>query len=154
MPTHEAARVKLTAHRRIAPARSCLMFPRDVRWFQATIESADIARLYLVNSGDLKTLSKDTQRLDVAAQHWLGGFRDNDHSLRLQRIVDSGDFDPRTVLVASNPDGPFTILDGNHRATILQARSVLAGQRCFLGIHAQIGEFDCALNPGMPEQCQ
>ena len=31
MPTHEAARVKLTAHRRIAPARSCLMFPRDVR---------------------------------------------------------------------------------------------------------------------------
>ena len=40
MTTHEAARVKLTAHRRIAPARSCLMFPRDVRCPRSPVQES------------------------------------------------------------------------------------------------------------------
>ena len=119
-------------------------FPRDARWYRAEIEHEDIAKIFMISVCDLGPISRDTWLLSTAARNYADGFTDDDHTLRIQKLLARPSFDPRVIVVAHDLDGPYTIIDGNHRAIILLTRNQLVGQECFLGIHPRIRKFDHA----------
>ena len=119
-------------------------FPRETTWHVAEIEAEDIDNLFMISVHDFGPISRQTWRVSVAAQNYLDGFTDNDHILRIRKLLDRDHFDPRVIAVSHAANGPYTILDGNHRAIILHSRGELIEKTCFLGLHAGIRHFDHA----------
>ena len=119
-------------------------FPQDAVWYRAQIEARDILRLFMISVHDFGPISCNTWLLATAAQNYAQGFKDPDHTLRIQKLLARESFDPRLIVVADSLDGPYTIIDGNHRAIILAERNQLIGQECFLGIHPRIRQFNHA----------
>jgi len=119
-------------------------FPRDATWYIAEIEKADIPQMFLISVHDLGPISCNTWRLSVAAENYEDGFTDNDHSLRIQSLIEREHFDPKVIVVSHDVTGPFTIIDGNHRAILLMTQNQFVGQECFLGIHPMMRKCDHA----------
>jgi hypothetical protein len=131
-----------------APIRTDIIhagFPREAEWHDAEIEALDVAKLFLISVVDFGPFSRNTWSLDVTAQNYSAGFYDPDHSVRFDKLLKrSTPFDTRLVVVSDTWSGPFTIIDGNHRAVLLLAQNQLVGTRVHLGIHPRIKQFDHA----------
>lgn len=119
-------------------------YPSGVTWKIAEILDVDIPSMFMISVHDFGPISRNTWRVSIAAEHYLNGFTDNDHLLRINKLLARPHFDPRVIIVSNAIDGPYTIVDGNHRAVILQSRQQLVGQTCFLGIHPSIRSFNHA----------
>lgn len=120
-------------------------FPRDAEWHDAQIEAQDIPKMFLISVHDLGPFSQNTWSLLVTAQNYSNGFHDPDHSVRFERLVNrQTPFDTRLVMVSDSLDGPFTIIDGNHRAVLMLVQNRLVGTRIHIGIHPRIRQFDHA----------
>jgi hypothetical protein len=99
----------------------------------------------LISVGDFGPFSRYTWLLGDTAQNYSAGFNDPDHSARFEKLLKrQTPFDTRLVIVSDSLGGPFTIIDGNHRAVLLLAQSRLVGTRVHLGVHPQIRQFDHA----------
>lgn len=95
-------------------------FPRDAEWHDAEIEAHDVANLFLISVGDLGPFSSNTWSLEVTAKNYSSGFHDPDHSIRFEKLLKRPmPFDTRLVVVSDTLSGPFTVIDGNHRAVLL-----------------------------------
>ncbi len=120
-------------------------FPRDAAWHDAEIEAHDVANLFLISVGDLGPFSRYTWSLEITALNYLSGFHDPDHSIRFEKLLKRPTpFDTRLVVVSDALSGPYTIIDGNHRAVLLLVQNRLVGTRVHLGIHPKIRQFDHA----------
>jgi hypothetical protein len=130
-----------------APIRTDIIhagFPRDAIWHDGEIEAEDVPKLFLISVGDLGPFSKNTWSLEITAQNYSAGFQDSDHSLRFEKLRKNSPFATRLVVVSDTLNGPFTIIDGNHRAVLLSVDNRLIGTRIHLGVHPQIRYFDHA----------
>lgn len=131
-----------------APLRTDIIhprFPRDAEWHDAEIEALDVPKPFLISVGDFGPFSRHTWSLEVTAQNYSCGFHDPDHSVRFDKLLKKHPpFDTRLVLVSDTLSGPFTIIDGNHRAVLLLVQNRLVGTRVHLGVHPRIRQFDHA----------
>ncbi len=117
-------------------------YPTNVIWYNAEIEASDIAKLYIISTPDFDIISKNTWLIQQAAINYRNGIIDPEHLRRIESLlVKPGGFDPRIIAVSHDKDGPFTIIEGNHRAIILQDKNQLVGQTCFLGLHYNMQNF-------------
>ena len=120
-------------------------FPRDAEWHDAEIEASDVSKMFLISVGDFGPFSRNTWSLQVTAKNYSAGFHDPDHSIRFEKLLKKHPpFDTRLVLVSDLLSGPFTIIDGNHRAVLLLVQQRLVGTRIHLGLHPKIRQFDHA----------
>jgi hypothetical protein len=131
-----------------APIRTDIIharFPRDAEWHDCEIEALDIPKLFLISVGDFGPFSRHTWSLEVTAKNYASGFFDSDHIARFEKLVKrQPPFDTRLVLVSDTLDGPYTIIDGNHRAVLLLVSNRLVGTMAHLGVHPKIRQFDHA----------
>ncbi|MEM7810373.1 MAG: hypothetical protein AAF532_02700 [Planctomycetota bacterium] len=119
--------------------------PQDVVWCRAVLEGQDASGLYLISSDDLGAISRKSFLVREAAENVKSGFRDSDHSLRLDNLLERDDgFDPRLVVVSDSIEGPFTIIEGNHRAILMEMDGTLVGQEIYLGMSSAIRDYTWA----------
>jgi hypothetical protein len=127
-------------------------FPHATEWFVADIEQSDLDLMYMIPVDDFGILSNHTWELRSAADYFsetffAGNYDQShpDHAKRLGRLLEWKDRDcSRLIIVSDSVAGPFTILDGNHRAVLRAHAHNLIGATVYLGLHSQIRAFSWA----------
>lgn len=120
-------------------------FPRDAEWYNAQIEEHDIEKMFLISVEDFRELSQGTWTLPASCEKYSTDYYDKNHTPRFESLKEINDtFDTRLILVSDSASGPFTIIDGNHRAILLLQEQRLVGTNVFLGVHPKFREFDHA----------
>ncbi|MBF0614306.1 MAG: hypothetical protein G8237_11115 [Magnetococcales bacterium] len=116
--------------------------PTGVCWFECRMEPADIPKCFVIGSRDWRELFGCTHLSTIAANSFQGEDNYSHHSRihAMKRILASGDFFEPLILTAFSGEGPFVIIDGNHRAIALLQLNLLAGQRLFVGFHPRMGQ--------------
>jgi hypothetical protein len=92
--------------------------PDPLQWHIATMEQGDLEKLRLIRNCGWDDKAPDNMlgevrfpmNFDLSGQEKITAI--------LQKVT-APDFDKTLVLVTQTTDGPFTILDGNHRATAM-----------------------------------
>jgi hypothetical protein len=124
-------------------------YPSQTPWYKATIEDSDIPKLCMLPVVDFDALSKNTWKLVPAVEYYREHFAAgtyvpeyNYHAPRMQKLLDyGGSLETRLIVVADNNGGPFTILDGNHRAVLLLDQGRLIGTDIYCGVHSDIRKY-------------
>lgn len=116
--------------------------PQGVCWLEACVEASDLERFYVVGSPDWKEAFGSFRLTKIAT---FGADAQDDPSHHHSRIVKlgraylTGQRLPPVVAIAYSGEGPFVILDGNHRAVAMQRHQLFSGQQIRLGLHASMG---------------
>jgi hypothetical protein len=92
--------------------------PDPLQWHIATMEQGDLEKLRLIRNcgwddrapGNILGEVRFPMNFDLSSHEKITA---------ILKKVNSPDFDKTLVLVTQTTDGPFTILDGNHRATAM-----------------------------------
>ncbi|MBF0440175.1 MAG: polysaccharide deacetylase family protein [Magnetococcales bacterium] len=119
------------------------LLPTGVNWFICRIDAQDIDRMYLFGTYDwkqafatgsyhMRTIAADPcQESEEESDDFRHKFRINE----IRKMYASGlRFEP-IILTACSMEGPFVIIDGNHRAIAMQQLGMLVGQTVFIGLH-------------------
>lgn len=101
-------------------------------WYLATIEEKDLERLNIISSEDwvtdMQLIQKTDYRLSIASKNLNSekDYKNEETSDRLKKIQDmisflngGGVFKNKLIIAGTNLDGPFTVIDGNHRSVAL-----------------------------------
>ncbi|MBF0270646.1 MAG: hypothetical protein HQL98_01035 [Magnetococcales bacterium] len=115
--------------------------PAGVCWFRCRMEPADCDKLYVIGSQDWKLLFGSCRLPIVAADPCLGtdDYRHKSRIQSMKKALAVGDSFEPLILTAFSGEGPFVIIDGNHRAVALQQLGLLVGQTVFVGFHPRMG---------------
>jgi hypothetical protein len=115
-------------------------FPADVQWFAVLLHANDVADLrYIRQDGwDSRSVADGAEVVKV------GGILARPESTEKIRAIaaqiEKGTFESRQplIVVANDPAGPFTLLDGHHRATALALAQVPVDRQvpALLGVSA------------------
>jgi len=92
--------------------------PDPLQWHNATMEQGDLEKLRLIRNCGWDDRAPDNILGEVRFPMNFDLSSEEKITAILQRVT-APDFDKTLVLVAQTTDGPFTILDGNHRATAM-----------------------------------
>lgn len=116
--------------------------PPGVCWFRCRLEPGDIAKCYLIGSRDWKEIFSSTHLATVAADpcHGTDDFRHKSRIQGIKRALAMGETFEPLILTAFSGEGPFVIIDGNHRAIALLQLHLLVGQTVFAGFHPRMGQ--------------
>lgn len=115
--------------------------PPGVCWFNCRIEPEDIEKIYVIGSFDwnevfgtygLRSIAATSCDEDDSFRH-----KSRINAIRNAMAVGRG-FEP-IILTAFSGDGPFVIIEGNHRAVAMMQLGILTGQPVFIGFHKKIG---------------
>jgi len=98
--------------------------PRDVAWHVGELEGDDFENLFVIREkGWVDSFSPHRKVKDVASvidsAQDLGGVNFS-HIYSIKENITRYDFKERLILVSENAIGPFTIIEGNHRAVAFQ----------------------------------
>jgi hypothetical protein len=112
--------------------------PDPLQWHSATMEQGDLEKLRLIRNCGWDDRAPDNilgevrfpMNFDLSGQEKITAI--------LQKITTAPDFDKTLVLVAQTTDGPFTILDGNHRATAMMVAE-RSGKFTEVNVKAYVG---------------
>jgi hypothetical protein len=124
-------------------------YPSHTPWQKAVIEDADVPKMFMLSVPDFETLSNNTWMLPPAVEYYREHFAagtyapaESYHAEHMQKLLDYGAaLDTRLIIVGESKDGPFAILDGNHRAILLLDQDRLVGTTIYAGIHPDIRTF-------------
>lgn len=92
--------------------------PKPVRWQVATMQAGDLERLRLIaqcgwddkSPGNLLHSVRFPNAFDIKSVERI---------ISIRRRINQVNFERTLILIAVNETGPFTIIDGNHRATAM-----------------------------------
>ncbi|MBF0212148.1 MAG: hypothetical protein HQM00_01145 [Magnetococcales bacterium] len=116
--------------------------PAGVCWFLCRVEPEDCDKLYVIGSRDWKLLFGTCRLQTIAADPCQGtdDYRHKSRIVRMKKALATGDrFEP-LIFTAFSGEGPFVIIDGNHRAIALLQLGLLIGQTVFIGFHPRMGQ--------------
>lgn len=116
--------------------------PDHVCWLSARVEEIDIPRLYVIGSGDWKEVFGTYRLADIAAKPLTGTDDKYKHSSRIIGIgsaYSTGKHFEPIAMVSFSGEGPFVIIDGNHRGVGMHRAGLLVGREVFVGLHSAIG---------------
>ena len=118
--------------------------PPGVRWSDAELEGSDADRLYLIGSADLKETFGSYRICEIRGSQEI---RDRfNHWVRVRAIRDAllrGQPFERPILVAESGEGPFVIIDGNHRCVARYLEQRLVGLPVYLGVMSGLNRAYC-----------
>ena len=114
--------------------------PEGVCWFEGQISADDADRVYLIGSEDWEEVFGTYHLPEVSLPK--SGVEDQcRHVQRIQRMRNAlaeGWAPLPLVLVATHHDGPYVVIDGNHRIVALHQLTRLAAHRCYVGFHHKL----------------
>lgn len=124
--------------------------PQDLEWHEVEIEENDIGKLYLIPVFDWFVDTGGTFRLDGTINHLAPG---RGHLVNVQTpqpvihfekldaiSKDKVDTDGIVIISTNSENGPYTIIDGTHRSSMLIRQNKLAGTKAFLGISKDLSQ--------------
>ncbi len=124
--------------------------PVDVIWHEVEIEKEDLENLYilaiwdwLIDTGRTFKLSGVVKNLSSGHGHSISYFPPGaaDHKVKIDEMLKvTDDHIQDIVLISSSKDGPFTIIDGTHRSSLLAIKGSLPGTKAYLGIAADLSK--------------
>lgn len=117
--------------------------PQEVIWYEVSIEDNDLDNLYILaiwdwflDSGRTFKLSEVPANLSTSRGHRVSNFPPAaDHKTKIEAMAQSiNDNIQDIVMISSNQSGPYTIIDGTHRSSLLTINGNLSGTRAYLGV--------------------
>ena len=118
--------------------------PVDIIWYEVEIEKEDLENLYIlaiwdwfIDTGKTFKLSGVVKNLSSGHGHRISNFSPGaaDHKLKIDEMLKVMDDNVQDiVMVSSSEGGPFTIIDGTHRSSLLAIKGSLPGTKAYLGI--------------------
>ncbi|MBF0339619.1 MAG: polysaccharide deacetylase family protein [Magnetococcales bacterium] len=118
--------------------------PAGVQWFSYRLDTRDMENLHVFGTGDwLMFAGQQSHRLSAIAAGIGAGEDALQHHSRIngfRRAIGMGERYEPLILIGASEQGPFMILDGNHRAIAMWQLGALAGQAVFLGVHPRMSE--------------
>lgn len=116
--------------------------PSGVCWFNCRIDPEDIEKIYAIGSFDWKEVFGCYDLRNIAATSCDKEDDSFRHKSRINGIKNAmavgRNFEP-IILTAFSGEGPFVIIEGNHRAAAMMQLGILAGQPVFVGFSKKIG---------------
>lgn len=130
-------------------ARADIVFPflayNNLVWNTAQIEQGDLNKIFIISSDDWKTdgVCVPDFKLTTAIVNYNNSLKSSGKFLDIknkEKIFTSGNnfLDTKMILVANNPIGPYTIIEGNKRSIALGSLNKLVGINIFIGISEAI----------------
>ncbi len=117
----------------------------DLGWNLAEIEDSDMNKIYICSSDDWLTdgLCRPDFKLNTAISNYSqsdfsqGKYTDIKAKENLF-VRDINGLDTRFILVADNPSGPYTLIEGCKRSVALGNLGKLVGRTVYIGISKHI----------------
>jgi len=134
-------RAKLLDHISLRSASLLESLPLNVQWEMHYMAATDLASFRVIKDGSWDSEYGDVANncltvAAVAAKHtrsWSEKFSvavediqskaTPSHAIRLQKLKETEKWPRVLVAIGASPNGPFTLLDGNHRAVLLSAEA-------------------------------
>jgi hypothetical protein len=119
--------------------------PEGTCWFACHLEPCDIEKIFVYGDREWKQAFGSFSLKAVAAAT-LDSDDKQHHKSRIQQLMQtlaSGHKYRSLALTAFSGEGPYVMIDGNHRAAAMLRLGILAGQSCYVGFHQRIGK-DCS----------
>lgn len=117
------------------------VLPDRVCWISARVETSDISKMYVIGSPDWKDVFGTYRVEAIAAQAMAGPDDQHRHKSRIIGIgsaYSEGFMFEKIAMVASSGEGPFVVINGNHRAVGSHRVDRLVGLDVFVGLHADM----------------
>jgi hypothetical protein len=115
--------------------------PEGICWFACHLEPADVEKIYVYADRNWKN-AFGTFNLSALSATKLVPDDEHHHKSRIERLMhtlSTGQKFRSLALVAFSGEGPFVMIDGNHRAAAMVRLGMLPGQSCYVGFHQKIG---------------
>ena len=120
--------------------------PKDTEWYVTDLKKGDIKRIYIVPSSDWLSLTSNSYSILEAVKNIDSNL---DHASKIREIktnLNEGSLSKNLILVASSPESPFTIIEGNHRAVALLSKAIDSKiepivEKIFLGISPEMKSY-------------
>jgi hypothetical protein len=109
--------------------------PAGVRWFEGIIETRDIPLIYLIGSPDLYETFGSYRLAEIGRE--MPGEDKYHHRRRIREIskgVEENRYFERPIAVAESEEGPYILLDGNHRCLGYHCEGKLENLAIYLGL--------------------
>jgi hypothetical protein len=117
-------------------------FPADVQWFSVLLDASEVADLRYIRQDGWDSRSAVEGAEIIKAGGILAKRESTEKIKAIAAQIEKGMFESRQplVIVAEGSEGPFTLLDGHHRATALALAEVRQGRRvpALLGVSASM----------------
>lgn len=127
---------------------SPLLSYADLRWNLLGLEDKDLNKIYIISSDDWKTDGVCTPnfKLTTAISNYRGSNKSQgkfaDIAAKEQAFLsNSNAMDTKLLLVSTDQDGPFTLIEGNKRSVALGSLERLVGLEVFLGASPAIKNY-------------
>lgn len=124
--------------------------PIDLEWHEVQIEEKDIKSLYLIPVYDWFLDTGGTFRLDGTVKHLTSGRGHLVNVTAPQPVIhfekveamskDQVDTDSVVLITTNLEYGPYTVIDGTHRSSMLIRKNRLVGTKAFLGISNNLSQ--------------
>lgn len=118
--------------------------PSDTQWYVIDFNKEDLNRTFIVPSDDWFPMTNNSYRILEAIKNVGGNLN---HADRVRKIMDSvvgENVSKNLILVASSPESPFTVIEGNHRVVAFVSKALnnsetdIIIEEIFLGISPQM----------------
>lgn len=118
--------------------------PENTVWYDAEIGEEEI---FVISSRDWRIASRDFRVQSIVDR--LGVFSGEFYSFvhrckirdKITFLESGGSFKSRLIAVGDSQAGPFTLIDGNHRAAALAYLGKLSGTPAYIGISEAMKDF-------------
>lgn len=132
--------------------RADIVFPlvayNDLVWNLAEVEATDVEKIYICSSDDWKVdgLCVPDFKLTTAIENYQkSDFSQGKYSdIKAKEEIFSKDInglDTKLILVADNPDDPFTLIEGCKRSVALGNLKKLIGLEMYIGVSPAIKNY-------------
>lgn len=118
--------------------------PSDLEWSEVEVEDHDLDKIFILpvldwfmDTGKTFQLKNVPLNLSPSRGHRIATFPQmpTTHHQKIQEMLSSPDLAKGDIIIiSSSNDGPFTIIDGTHRSSVLQIRNSLPTTKGFLGV--------------------
>lgn len=137
--------------------RADIVFPlvaySDLVWNLAEIEDEDIEKLYICSSIDwnMEGLCVPDFKLSTAIENYQRSAKNYGKYLDIKTkedifARDLAGLDTKLILVADNPSGPYTLIEGCKRSVALGNLQKLSGLKIYFGVSPAIKTYIWARN--------
>ncbi|HSX19026.1 MAG TPA: hypothetical protein VLE91_02720 [Candidatus Saccharimonadales bacterium] len=124
--------------------------PTNVIWHEVEIEEKDLENLYLlaiwdwfIDTGKTFKLADVPNNLSSGHGHRISNFPPGaaDHKAKIDKMLKKeGKAVQDIIMISSSEDGPFTIIDGTHRSSLLAIKGNIPGTKAYLGISSDLSK--------------
>jgi hypothetical protein len=129
--------------------------PSQIQWHEVEIEDEDLENLYIlaiwdwfIDTGKTYKLSQVPANLTSNHGHRISNFPPGaaDHKTKIEAMMSAPEINTQDIiLIASSENGPFTIIDGTHRSSLLALNGTISGTKAYLGIANDLSQ--CVWTP-------